>query len=286
VGLALLAGLLIAAAACGDEGAPQSRPAGAVATPATARSTLSAHTPSPSAVGGEPSATLAAATFTSAGTVPPPTVVTATPTEPVATPTATVFVPATLGFGYDMDVGGNSATALDNIDRCISVSAEGEDEFQVDVFIDKLTQDSIAGFQYFIGFPENVVKIVEQDHLMLLTEEPGSDIADLSDPVPASSSPHLAAVADFGAAEYAPPYSQGVLGRYKFKVLPAAPAGSYALTLTTVVAARAVSPNPDYPDYPLAGEIPIAVIWDGDFEPQYGVIAVDVSCGTVAARAN
>ena len=100
--LALLAGLLIATAACGDEGEPQPRRTGVPVTSATAQPSPGAHTPSPSAVGGEPSATPAAATSTPAGTVAPPTAVTATPTEPVATPTATVIVPATLGFGYDM----------------------------------------------------------------------------------------------------------------------------------------------------------------------------------------
>jgi hypothetical protein len=39
----------------------------------------------------------------------------------------------------------------------------------------------------------------------------------------------------------------------------------------TVVDAR-------YPDYPVGGLLPIAAIWDGAFDPPYGVIAVDVPC--------
>jgi hypothetical protein len=265
--VALLAGLLIAAAACGGDGKPQATTTGTPGTPAVSGSQ------SGTAMGSPPAGTTAgpATTATSSAS--------ATPGSAALTPAATVSESASLFFGYDMDVAGNSATALGEVDRCVQVSAEDEDEFQVDVFIDMLIQDSMAGFQYDIGFPDNVVEVVGQDHAMLLVQEPEANTVDLGDSVPDSSSPHLVAFADLGTAEFSPPYTQGVVGRYTFRVLPTAPSGFYALTLTTVVAARSVEPSLDFPDYPLGGEIPIATVWDGNFSPQYGVIAVDVPCG-------
>ena len=276
IGLALLAGLLIAIAACGDDGEPEATPTTTAATPAATQTGLSADTPAPPGVGGEPGTTPAAITSTPAGE-------TATPTDAGATPPATVSAPATLVVGYDMDPSGNSATALGDAGRCVSVSAESEDEFQVDVFLDGLSKDSVLGFGYKINFPDDVVELVDQDHSMLAEAEPESEIVDLTDDLPPVTSTHFVNVADFGPAEYDPPYTQGVLGRYTFKVLPTAAAGTYNLTLTETVIARDSMPDPNYKGYPVGGAVPIAAIWDGAFEPPYGIIAVDVSCDAAAA---
>lgn len=249
IGLALLAGILFVVAACGDDGEPQ---------------------PTPPGTGGEPDASAAAPT-------------TGSPATTAAAPTATPSVPATIVVGLDMDPSGNSATALGSPDRCVSVSAESEDEFEVDVFLDGLSTDSVLGFGYDLNFPDGVVELVDADHSMLVEAEEGSEAVDLSPDLPAATSPHSVSVADFGPAEYNPPYTQGVLGRYTFKVLPTAEAGTYNLTLTEVLIGRDTKADPEYRDYPLFGAVPIAAVWDGAFEPPYGIIAVDVSCESAAA---
>jgi len=177
-----------------------------------------------------------------------------------------------------MDPSGNSAASLGSIDRCVSVSAASEQEFQVDVFLDQLPRDSTSGFSYSIVFPDDVVTLSAQEHSMLMAAEPGTQIVDISDDVPAAASPHLVAVADMGTGEYNPPYTQGVLGRYTFKVLPTAAAATYSLTLIDTAVGRDTVINPKYLDYPLGGFVPIAAVWDGAFVPPYGIIAVDVPC--------
>jgi hypothetical protein len=255
IGLALLTGILVGIAACGEDGEPQ---------------------PTPPGVGGGPDTTPGVATT-------PPAITTASPVATVVALTPTASVPATTVVGFDMDASGNSATALGSPDRCVSVSAENEEEFEVDVFLDGLSKDSVLGFGYDINFPDGVVRLVDHDHSMLVEAEPGSASTDLSDDPPSTASPHFVTVADFGPAEYNPPYTQGVLGRYTFKVLPTAEPGTYSLTLTRMDIARDTLADPDYPGYPLGGAIPIVAIWDGTFEPSYGMIAVDVSCDTARA---
>lgn len=150
------------------------------------------------------------------------------------------------------------------------MSSAAQQEFQVDVFLTGLpTGESVAGFGYQIGFPESVVEVADHSHGLLIEEASGSSAFDLSDDVPDTTSPHSAAVADLGSAEYNPPYSQGVLGRYTFKVLPTASAGVYGLNLEQLEIAR---------DVPPGDEVTIDQVWDAKFATQYGVIAVDRSC--------
>ncbi|MGB6836920.1 MAG: hypothetical protein WBF66_04360, partial [Dehalococcoidia bacterium] len=182
--------------------------------------------------------------------------------------------------GYDMNTSGNTATSLGAIDGCISVSSTSEDEFEVDIFLDGLATDSVLGFGYDIVFPDWAVQLVAQDHLMLTNAAPGSAGMDMSEAIPDASSPHLVTVVDTGSAEYNPPYSEGVLGRYTFKVLSTASAGVYALTLTKVVVGRDTMADPNHPGYPVGDPLPLDAIWDGYFDPPYGVIAVDVACGS------
>ena len=200
--------------------------------------------------------------------------------EPPTTPTGTLTAPTGTIVGIDMDLTGNSATALGAIDQCISLKSGSEEEFEVDIFLQGLPADSVLGFGYQIWFPDTAVEIVGQDHSMLVAAEPESNFVDVSEDVPDASSPHLATVADIGAAEYNPPYTRGVLGRYTFKVLPTASAGVYALTLTEVVVGRDTMAEPDYSGYPVGGALSLDAIWDGNFDPQYGVIAVDVPCSS------
>jgi hypothetical protein len=181
---------------------------------------------------------------------------------------------------------------LGTIDRCVEVHAASEDEFNVDVFVEGLPSgDSILGAGYDINFPDTVVNVIAQTHadpLVNLLDQPGSRLMDVGDGVPDTVSPHKVTVADIGYAEYSPPFSHGVLGRYTFKVLPGAPAGFYALTLSKVSLGRDVPPGGRIfdPGGHYANEIDEDAdtvldddqVWDGNFVPQYGMIAVDVAC--------
>ena len=151
-------------------------------------------------------------------------------------------------------------TSLSTIDSCISVSL-GQ-QFNIDVFVDEIPSGrDFAGFNYDLSFDSSRVKVIAHNHEMLLGAAYGSSVNDLSEAVPDTSSPHAMYVADFGTAEVGP--IAGVLGRYTLEVLPTAPVGIFALTLT----------NLDLGD--LAGEpIPVDVVLDGTSSPQHGVIAV------------
>jgi len=215
--------------------------------------------------------------------------------------------------GVDMDTTGNSCPnecratggnpvyctdsddcSLGAIDHCVEVHAASEDEFDVDIFLENLPSgESILGFDYKINFPDTAVKIIAQTHdngTVNLPAQPGSSLIDFSDAVPDAVSPHNVTLADVtGYAEYNPPFSHGVLGRYTFKVLPTAPAGVYALTLSNVIIGRDVPPSGQ--TFDAGGHYANELdedgdtvpdddqVWDGNSAPQYGIIAVDVPCG-------
>jgi hypothetical protein len=178
--------------------------------------------------------------------------------------------------GYDMLPSGNSAATLGNIDPCVEVSAGSQ--FEVDVFLDGLpTGESVAGFGYDIVFADTALEVIGQNADLFLISQPGSSLVNLGEAVPGNAlpdnaSPHTIAIADLGpeeTSEYNPPYTQGVLARYTFRVLPTAAAGVYPLTLTTVVIARSAPPG---------GELTVDEIRDANFTPQHGLIAVGRSC--------
>ncbi len=260
MGLALLAGLLTIGAACGGGGEPKAAPTG---TAAQSAQQFASSTATPTVAG-------------KATTTPAPATATPAATAAAGTGTATGTTPVVVG--YDMDPTGNDATTLGNIDRCVEVSA-GQ-QFQVDVFLNGLPSgDSVAGVGYTIGFPDSVAEIVAQDPQFLLAAVPGSNVQDLGDAAPGTTNPHVVSIVDFGSGtgETNPPYAQGVLGRYTMQILTTTSPGVYALTLDDVVVGQ---------DIPPGGGIPVDQIWDAKFAPQYGVIAVDVSCDVAAAAAN
>ncbi len=168
--------------------------------------------------------------------------------------------------------------SLGAIDYCVEVHAASEDEFNVDIFLEGLPSgESILGAGYDINFPDTAVKVIARKHtdpLVNLPAQPGSTMTDLSDDLPDTVSPHEVNVADLTTAEYNPPFSHGVLGRYTFKVLPGATSGLYSLTLdpATLVLGRDVPPGGDV-CYTYGCDI-----WDGNWTPQYGLIAIDDSC--------
>ncbi len=187
--------------------------------------------------------------------------------------------------GFDMDTTGNSCPgdgtdcSLGEINDCVEVHAATEDAFDVDVFLEGLPLDeSILGAAYSMNFPHAAVNVIARTHnsdTVNLIAQPGSMLIDLSEtPLPDTVSPHEVNMADFGAAEYNPPFTHGVLGRYTFKVLPTATAGVYALTIdpATLVLGRDVPPGGELCYYYGCD------IWDGNWDPQYGLIAIDTAC--------
>jgi hypothetical protein len=177
--------------------------------------------------------------------------------------------------GIDMDPTGNTATSLATIDRCREVSAG--DVIDIDVWVDDLENDSILTSGYDLGgWPASgtdgtAPQITARNHLLFLNATVGSFIQDMSEALPDGDDPHTVNMADFGAAETNPPYTQGVIGRYTLDTTGAV-AAVYELTLTSVVLTR---------DVPPGGSLTIQVIWDStycDAEGCYGLLAVDAPC--------
>ncbi len=105
----------------------------------------------------------------------------------------------------------------------------------------------------------------------LTAQGAGSLVFDLSDPLPDGAPPWIANVADLLAAEYNPPFTMGVVGRYQLDLTGVAP-GVYPMTLSTVVMGR---------DVPPGGDLCVVYgceILDGNSSPPYGLIAVDEPC--------
>ena len=182
--------------------------------------------------------------------------------------------------GFDMDPTGNSCPnnasgpdcTLGIIETCVEVS-EG-DVFEFDVFMDGLPMgDDILGFGYDINaFPGTLA--IPQTHkngAINLPAQPGSMLLDISETVPDSSPPHKANVADLIFAEPNPPFTKGVLGRYKLDVTGVG-SGVYGMTLSDILLGNFGANDL----CTLYG----CTIWDADFTTPYGLIAVDDECPT------
>ncbi|MEX1193647.1 MAG: thrombospondin type 3 repeat-containing protein [Dehalococcoidia bacterium] len=139
--------------------------------------------------------------------------------------------------GVDMDPtqsAANTATSLGSIQACRSLSPGTQ--FTIDVFVDEIPPGrEFGGFNYQLTFDPTRVRIVSQDHNFLLAVSPGSNLIDLSEGVPDTTTPHTVGVADFGTAETGP--LSGVLGRYTLEVLPAAATGSFTIGLGSLALA-------------------------------------------------
>jgi hypothetical protein len=162
---------------------------------------------------------------------------------------------------------------LGSIETCVEVSAG--DVLQFDVFLDGLPSgDSILGFGYTIyGFPGTLTTQTHEDGTVNLIAQPGSSILNFSDPPPTTGpSSHLVSMADLGAAELNPPFTKGVLGRYTLDVTGVS-AGVYGMTLGNVVIGN-------------DGSNELCLLYGCDIldasssTQYYGVIAVDVPCGS------
>lgn len=132
-----------------------------------------------------------------------------------------------------------------SIDSCVAVSPGST--FDVDIVVTGLS-NGFSGFNFGLDFSDSELTLVASTHdsptVNLMQQMPGSEPFDLSEAPPDTTSPYEASVADFGTFEPTPPYTQGVLGRYRFEVRADATPGSYAmgiapgtLTVTDVLAA-------------------------------------------------
>jgi hypothetical protein len=149
--------------------------------------------------------------------------------------------------GIDMNTTGNTCPndgtdcTLGAIDDCVATTAGATIGF--DVFLDGLSADSYLGAGYRIDVwpPSSTLQspggsLPHNDPTVNLTAQQGA-VLDLSDALPDSIPPWNATIADFTAAEYNPPYTQGVLGRYDLDLTGVA-AGVYYLTLSNLVIGR------------------------------------------------
>ncbi len=126
----------------------------------------------------------------------------------------------------------NTATSLGTIERCISIANSPGNQFTIDVIVDEIPSGlDFAGFGYRLHFDDTRFQITAQDYLFLLTSAPGSELLDVSESVPDTTSPHNVAPIDLGTPETGP--VAGVLGRYTMEVRDAAPSGLANLSLSS-----------------------------------------------------
>lgn len=179
--------------------------------------------------------------------------------------------------GIDVDPSDNTATSLGTIDQCISVSSGAD--FDIDVFLDKVPSPrNLGGFEYRLNYDSNRLQVNAIDHgagISLILFQARGDILEVGDcspagsPCPDTDGSLYVAVADLGGqASVEGPGSLGVLGRYSFTAI----GGEGSLTSLTLTDLSFGGFEP--------GVTPWLVdqVWDGNFTPQYGVIAIDTPC--------
>ena len=188
------------------------------------------------------------------------------------------------GAGYDCTLG--------PITRCISVSAGDPVDF--DVILDDLEVDSHLGHGYKIdgwpasgtdGTPPQMTGHIFTGAPAMTTSRSGHSVFPSSEAIPDGDLPYSVTIADTGTAEYEPPWTKGVLGRYTLDTTGAAP-GIYGLDLYDVVVGRDTLADPLYPGYTLGGlGLPLQAIIDKDYNDSggyYGLLAVGVACPDTA----
>ena len=274
--LGLVAGLAAFAASCGGGG-----PEGSL---------------TPTAAGGTPTAT--------AGGTGTPLGGTGTPA-----PTGTAIVepggPVTIS-GVDVNPEANTATSLGPIERCVSVAVG--DTFDVDIFLDdvparpdpetgeqcdNLLDDDgdgvpndgcgFGGFGGLLDYDASKLRATDASWDWLMGIDPDSVVTPLA--ITLSPPPVNMTVTDLSsilAAE--PPGTRGVLGRITFSAVGGSDTTT-SLTLTpeywTLVDAPGNQLNDipgDAEDNDNDGQTDEDPIWDGNFSPLYGVIAIDRPC--------
>jgi hypothetical protein len=191
---------------------------------------------------------------------------------------------ATVVVGIDVDPNGNTPTSLGTIDQCISVSSGAN--FDIDVFLDKVpSPHNLGGFEYRLIYDSTKLQVNAIDHgagTSLIMSQAGSGTLELGDcsaagsPCPDTDGSLYASLLDMGSQASAEgPGSLGVLGRYTLQVVGGGGTLAY-LTLTDLYLAGF---EPAVTEW--TGEID--QVWDGDFTPPYGIIAIDTPCPELTA---
>jgi len=197
----------------------------------------------------------------------------------------------TAGNDCPQDVAGVGADcSLGPIDNCVSVNPG--DPVTFDVFVDDLELDSHLGHGFLLdgwpasgtdGTPPQIVSAIHQGAPTMVTSRAGAMPIDFNETAPDADLPYDGSgTGDIGTAEYNPPYTQGVLDRYNLDTTGATP-GVYGLRLTDVSIGRDTALDADYIGYERGGNISVAAVWDANFTPQYGLIAIGQSCSGATA---
>ena len=177
-------------------------------------------------------------------------------------------------------------------DRCASVAAGAQVVF--DVFLEDLDTDSHLGQAYDLsGWPASgvdgtapqITSVISTGAPAMITSRAGAIPINFSEAVPDGDNPFTVAAADIGTAEYNPPYTHGVLERYTLDTTGAAP-GVYGMTISNLAVGRDTAADAAYPFYALGGDLTIQALWDANFSPQYGLIAVDTACPSAVQNAD
>jgi len=131
--------------------------------------------------------------------------------------------------GVDAEPSGNSATSLKDIDRCVSVGMNAT--FSIDLWIMDVTD--LSGWQAHFQYDGSLLSVVGIEAEMFQAANPGSQVLDLSDPVPDSDGNYFAAAADLVIE--ASDSGSGVLARV---TLEAKGSGRAAVGLTSPLLAN------------------------------------------------
>lgn len=130
----------------------------------------------------------------------------------------------------DVDVTGNTATALGPLDSC--VEARPGDVVAVDVTALNIpAATAMIGFAYEVLYDESQVWVETQEHQFLLAANPGSALLNASQPTPDQNFDDrwAGAAIDLSSLQVVPPeYGSGVLSRLTISVSQSAPEGMQA----------------------------------------------------------
>lgn len=114
--------------------------------------------------------------------------------------------------GLDARTRGNSAESLGIIDGCTAVAVG--DTFPVDVFVTSV--ENLLGWEVYIQYDRLRLQVVERDVALFLSNEPASNVIDVSDPLPNRNGLYRVAAADI-ANPVALESGSGVLARLTFQ---------------------------------------------------------------------
>jgi len=195
-------------------------------------------------------------------------------------------------FGVDVDVDDdddgtpdNTATSLGTIDNCIEVESTetGPDVpgpvFDIDVFVDDVpTGNDLGGANFYMYYNNTYLQVNGWSgpfgmgcfDWLLRTQAGSGACMEMGETVwpDTDGTLNVVAVDPMGAAGAELPGARGVLDRYEMEVMQAGPQDVY------ITFAGA-------PTY-LANSVPVGYdpdqVWDGNYTPQYGIIAIDKTC--------